>query len=88
MNFRNLWIFDFWDFGNIFFFVFGMLSVSVPRVRVDWVWVGWFCWVGCGLALSLEYLTPELVGTPSREYLSGVNTLSSHWCITMATSLP
>ena len=24
------------------------------------------------MAPSLEYLTPELVGTPSREYLSGV----------------
>ena len=35
-----------------------------------------------------EYLTPALVGTPSREYLSGINTLSSQWCITMAMNDP
>ena len=35
-----------------------------------------------------EYLTPALVGTPSREYLSGINTLSSQWCITMAMHDP
>ena len=63
----------------------GMLSVSVPRLCVAWVWVGWFWWNGCGLAPSLEHLTPELVGTPSREYLSGVNILNSQWCIRYLT---
>ena len=63
--------------GSFGFRDFGMLSVSGPRFCVDRVWVGWFCWVACGLAPSLEDSTPDLVGMPSREYLSGVNTLSS-----------